>query len=133
MTASFEFGIKKNGQTVPRHFYSDKPPTHHQDIGVVVPAGKPRGQVVMDQGRANLAMTVGGDAHPDPGTAHQYTPCRAALADRRGKRIGKIRIVHRIRPVGPKIKDRKSALFQILHEGLLELDRTVIGGNDNGF
>jgi len=51
----------------------------------------------------------------------------------RGERVGEIRIVHPIRSVGPKIEDRKSALFQILHEGLFEFDRTVIGGDDNGF
>ena len=133
MTATFEFGIKKRGQAVLRDLDTDDPPTHNQDVGVVVPAGKPGGQVVMDQGGANFAMTVGGDAHANSRTAHQHPPGRAALADRRGERVGQIRIVHRIRPVGPKIQDRKPALSQILREGFLKRDRTVIGSDDNGF
>ncbi len=87
MAATFERGGEEGGQAIARGFGSDQPGPHRDDIGVVMRAGEPRGQVFGHERAAARRVAIDRDRDADPRSAQRDAALRAAVRDRFGEAV----------------------------------------------
>lgn len=127
MAAAFERGFEEGGEGVAGGFDAGEAGAEGNHVGIVVLAGKPCAEIVVDKGAAGAGDAVGGDGNADAGAADDDAEFCSARGDLFGAGAAEIGVVDAGGGVaGAEIEDIVAGSAQVFGEnGLQRIARMI--------
>ena len=133
MATALELGFQELFQAIASDLDADHSFAETDDIGVLMLARQPRAEGIVDQGGADFRVAVGGHGDAGAGAADEDAAPGLPSPDGRRERIGIVRIIDRVRPVGAEVDDGHTHILQVLLEDGFEPISGMVAGDDDGF
>ncbi len=130
MPSSGKFRLQPDSHDFQRNPSSQDTGSEAQHVGVVVFTAHPGSIDVKTIGCPDAAVPVGGNRHPDSGSADEYPALAFPVQDALNSFFDIIWIIHGLGRITTDIDDLMTGLSEILSDDFLQFKTAVIGCKD---